>query len=161
MQTLLVGARRLYVAEGVDDFGGRIDLLQLHLIDEDTGPVCVQRRLHQLAHLLFGLLPILRQDRLNFRFPDDLAHGALGHVLHSGVGVLNVEKILLRVLDAPEHDEVDIDDVLVASQHQAFCALVADASSRASTRRRPKADLDGVLDRHLRHAHLFNRIGPP
>ena len=43
LQALLVGARRLHVAEGVDHLARRIDLLQLHLIDLDASAVAVER----------------------------------------------------------------------------------------------------------------------
>ena len=69
---------------------------------------------------------------------DDLAHGALGHLLHGDLGVLDVEEVLLRVLDAPEDDEIDVDDVLVAGQHQAFLGHVAHAAGEAA-RDRPSA----------------------
>ena len=36
LQALIVGARSLHVAERVDDLRGRVDLLQLHLVDADA-----------------------------------------------------------------------------------------------------------------------------
>ena len=160
LQPLLVGARGLHVAEGVDHLRRRIDLLQLHLIDADAGAIGVEHVLHQLLHGLLGLLARLRQDRLDVGLADDLAHGALGHFLHRDLGVLDVEEVLLRVLDAPEDDEVDVDDVLVAGQHQAFLGHVADAAGEAARAGAgAHADLDDVLPRHLRQAHLLDRIG--
>src|SRR6185436_16246163 len=89
-----------------------------------------------------------------------LAHGALGHLLYRDLRVLDVEEIGLRVLDAPEHDEIDIDDVLVAGQHQAFLGHVAHAAGETARRHgRAHADLDDVLPRHFRQAHLLDRIG--
>ena len=41
------------------------------------------------------------------------------------VGVLDIEQVLLRILDAPVDHEIDVDDVLVAGQHQAFFRDVA------------------------------------
>ena len=132
LQALLVGAGGLHIAEGVDHLGRRVDLLQLHLVDADAGAVVVEHVLHQLLHGLLGLLARLRQERLDVGLADDLAHGALGHFLHGDLGVLDVEEVFLRVLDAPEDDEIDIDDVLVAGQHQAFLRHVGHAAdSRA------------------------------
>ena len=134
--------------------------MQLHLIDADAGAVVIEHVLHQLLHGLLGLLARLRQERLNVGLADHLAHGALGHLLYGDLGVLDVEEIMLRVLDAPEHDEVDIDDVLVAGQHQAFLGHVAHAAGKAARgHARAHADLDDVLPRHLRQAHLLDRIG--
>ena len=90
---------------------------------------------------------------------DDLAHGALGHFLHGDLGVLDVEEVVLRVLDAPEDHEIDVDDVLVARQHQALLRHVAHRAVPARTLARAHADLDDVLARHLGQAHLLDRIG--
>ena len=98
-------------------------------------PIDVEHVLHQLLHGLLGLLARARQERLDVGLADDLAHGALGHFLHGDFGVLDVEEVLLRVLDAPEDDEIDVDDVLVAGQHQAFLAPIAAPRRRAPDRR--------------------------
>ena len=47
-----------------------------------------------------------------------MALSATSFTVTSGFWMLN--RYCLRVLDAPEHDEVDVDDVLVAGQHQAL-----------------------------------------
>ena len=103
--------------------------MQLHLGDLDAGAVAVEDLLHQLLHLGLGLGAGFGQDRLDVALADDLAHGALGHRLHRAFGILDVEQKVGRVGDPPEHDEVDIDDVLVAGDHQAFLGHVADRRS--------------------------------
>jgi hypothetical protein len=60
------------------------------------------------------------QDRGQGGAADHLAHGALGHVLDHCVGVADVEHVLGRVRDLPLHREAQVDDVLVAGQHQAL-----------------------------------------
>jgi hypothetical protein len=65
LQALLVGTRRLDVAEGVDHLRRRIDLLQLHLGHLDAGAVAVEDLLHQLLHVGFGLGARFGQDRLD------------------------------------------------------------------------------------------------
>ena len=39
--------------------------------------------------------------------------------------ILHVEEEIARVLDDPEHGEIDVDDVLVAGEHQAFFGNIA------------------------------------
>ena len=119
--------------------------------------ILIEHFLHQLLHALLGLLARLGQDRCDIVLADDFAHRALGHLFDGGVRVLNVEQVLLCVLDAPVDDEIDVDDVLVAGQHQAFFRHIARAGPGAD--RRAHADLDDVLPRYLRQAHLFDRIG--
>ena len=68
-----------------------------------------------------------------------LAHRQLGDGLDGRGRVREVEEELRRVADVPDHLEGDVDDVLVAGQHQPG----AGAAHRAG------ADLLGVLARHL------------
>ncbi len=92
---------------------------------------------------------------------DDLAHGAFGDVLDRHLRVLDVEQEFRRVADAPEHDEIDIDDILVAGEHQALFGHVADgARGLAVLGRAAHADLDAVDAGHLRQLDRLDRIGP-
>ena len=66
-----------------------------------------------------------------------------------------------RVADPPEHDEIDIDDVLVAGEHQALFGHVADrARGVADVGRAAHADLDAIDARHFGQLDLLDRIGP-
>src|SRR5262249_26808943 len=96
------------------------NLLQLDLIDTDAGAIGIKNILRQFLHRLFRLLPCASEERLDVRSADNVAHSALRHLLHSNVGLLDVEEIFLSVLDAPEHNEIDVDDVLVAGEHETF-----------------------------------------
>ena len=111
-------------------------------------------------HGRFRLLARFGQDRLDVRLADDLAHGALGDFLHGVVRVLDVEQVLGRILDAPVDDEVDVDGVLVAGQHQAFFLDVLRAAAEAAIEAvgRAHADLDDVLARDLGEHDLLDRI---
>ncbi len=82
----------------------------------------VERLLHQLLHRGFGDLARAGQDRLNVGAADYFAHGAFRHRLHRAFRVLDVEQIIADAgrLDLPQHREIDVDDVLVAGQHQAL-----------------------------------------
>ena len=59
-----------------------------------------------------------------------MALSATSFTVISGFWML--KRILLGVLDAPEHDEIDVDDVLVAGQHQALLGHVAHAARGAA-----------------------------
>ena len=69
-------------------------------------------------HRLLRLLPLAGQQRLDVRLADNVAHGAFGHLFHGDVGLLNVEEIFLSILDAPEDNEINVDDVLVACERE-------------------------------------------
>jgi len=134
---------------------------KLHLGDLDTGVVRIEDLLHERLHRCLGLGTRLGEDRLDVALADDLAHGALGDILHRHLRVLDVEQVLRRVADAPEHDEIDIDDVLVGGEHQALLGNVADRTRRLAVLRRPAhADLDAVDAGHLRQLDHLDRIGP-
>src|SRR6202035_3070244 len=92
-----------------------------------TRTVAVERLLHQFLYAGFRGGAGAGQDRLDVGAADYLAHRAFGDRLHGAFGVLDVEEIVADAvrLDAPQHGEVDVDDILVAGQHQAFFRHVA------------------------------------
>ena len=95
-------------------------------------------------------------------FADGLAHRAFGDRLHGAFGILDVEEIVADAvrLDPPQHGEIDVDDVLVAGQHQAFLGHVAHGA--AAPRRivdQRHADRDGGDAQRLRQQHGLDRIG--
>src|SRR5262245_20975105 len=120
LEALFVGARCLYVSESVYHLSWGIDLLQLDFVDTDPSSIGIEHILHQFVHRLFRLLPLAGQKRLDVRLADNVAHGAFGHLFHGDVGPLNVEEIILSVLDAPEDNEINVDDVLVACERETF-----------------------------------------
>src|SRR4029079_13312160 len=161
LKALLVGAGRLHVAEGVNDLRGRIDFLQLHLRDQDARTVAVEGLLHQGLGVSLGLGTRPGEDRLDIAFADDLAHGAFSHALHRAFGVLDVEQEIGGALDLPEHDEINIDDILIAGDHQALFGHVADrARGVADVGRAAHTDLNAIDARHLGQLDLLDRIGP-
>ena len=68
---------------------------------------------------------------------------------------MNVEEIHLRILDAPEDHEIDIDNVFISGQHEAFFRHPERPAIGPAC---AHADLDDVLSRHLREMHLLDRI---
>jgi hypothetical protein len=98
-----------------------------------------------------------RQDRLDVGLPDHIAHCALSHILHGYLGILIVKEIFLHVLDAPENNEVDIGNVLIARQDQAFRQYLVHTARRPT---RTHADLDDVLARYLGQVDLLDGIRP-
>ena len=79
---LPVGLRPLHVPERLDHLVRRVDLLQLHLGDQDAGAVVVENRLGLLARMLLDRAPGLGGRLGDRRLADDLAHHALGDRLH-------------------------------------------------------------------------------
>src|SRR5262249_44467992 len=67
--------------------------------------------------------------------------------LHGPVGLADVEEVLFRVIDHPEDREVDVDDVLVAREHQRLSRQVL---GRAATVADAEADLDAIDAGNLR-----------
>ena len=67
---VIIGSRRLHVAERVDDQGRRIDPLKLHLIDANAGAIVVEHIVHQLLHGLLNLLARARKDRRDIALAD-------------------------------------------------------------------------------------------
>ena len=117
---------------------------------ENAGAVFVERLLQQLLHVGLGDLTGLGEERLDVGMADHLAHGALGRGFHRALGVFHVEEVFRGVVDHPEDREIDVDDVLVAGQHQAFLGDVA-ARCRAPI-------IDGLTDRDAIHARNLGRV---
>ena len=67
-----------------------------------------------------------------------------------------VEEIVWGVVDLPNHDEVDVDDILVACEHQALLGHIP--RRQPATLSGTHADLDSVGARHLRQQNLLDRI---
>src|SRR5215471_16686395 len=137
----------LHVPEGVDHLRRRVDLLQLHLLNGDPRLVEIEDLLQQLLRIDLDLGAALDERARDLGVADHLAHGAFGRGLHGSVGITDVEQVFPGVIDDPEHREVDVDDVLVAGQHQGFPRHVL---SGAATLADAKPDLDTVDARHLR-----------
>src|SRR5271166_1510409 len=91
------------------------------------------------------------QDRFKLGAADNLAHRAFRDRLHRTFRLLDVEKIIARAvgLDQPEHRKIDIDDVLVAGEHQAFRRHLARRGAAAQILHVPDADIDAVDARDL------------
>ncbi len=108
----------------------RIDLQQLQLGELDPGIISVEDALQQGLRVGLDLAAALRQRLGDRRLADHLAHCALGSGFDRRLGVADVEQIGLGILDDPKGGEVDVDDVLVAGQHQRlFRHLAADLAA--------------------------------
>ncbi len=125
LEAVEVLLRALHLLERVGDFGRRIGALKLHADDGDAGVVSVERLLKQFANALFHLGAALGAHFFRGRAADKLAHGAFRHAAQERVRLVDVEQILLRIAHPPQHREIDVDDVLVAGEHQAGVGGVA------------------------------------
>ena len=157
---LLVGAGGLHVAERLDHRAGRIDALRFHLRDQNAGAVFVEDRLDELTRLCLDLGSALGAGEFEGSLADDLAHRRFGGAFHRLLGIADVEEELAGVVDDPEHHELDVDDVLIARQHQAFLADVAGAGRAGRVVAGAEPDLDPVDARHLGSLDMPDRRRP-
>src|SRR5215469_11355888 len=159
-QPLAIGECPLHVAKRVDDRGRGVDFLQLQLSDFDPGAVGIEDALQEMMRLGLDLAPPFGQCLSDRGLADHLAHRALGSGFDRRVRVSDVEEVSLSVLDYPEDREVDVDDVLIAGEHQRFFRQLT-ASDAAGGRALCGAvpDLGSVDAGHARREHLFDRGG--
>ena len=78
-----------------------------------------------VGHPVFDLSAALRRSRRSARRCDDGPHRAFGDLADRLVGLGELEQIELRIADVPADGVSDVDDVLVARQHQRFGACRA------------------------------------
>ena len=101
---------------------GRVDRLQLNLLDENAGAIAVEHLLHPLLHVGLDGRAVGGENAVDRLQADDLAHDALGHRLDRLAWVEDVEHVVFRLgrVDLPVHPEMNVDDILVPGQHLAF-----------------------------------------
>src|SRR5262249_37995982 len=106
--------------------------------------------------------PADRQRVLELRLADDLAHRGLRDAFDHRLGFFDVEEVVDRIVgllaDLPLHVEVDVDDVLIAGQHQAFGqeggrGFAAHVGAAADLRALDRGHL-GLLDGADRRRHV-------
>ena len=125
----------LHVVEGVDDLFRRIDVLLLEIGDYDAGFISVQDLLQQDHRFLIDPSALDGQGFFHRRSPDDFSDRAFGGNFDRGFRIAYVEQEVGSVLNPPLNDEIDVDDILISGQHQAFLRYVADAgASRGASR---------------------------
>ena len=159
-QAFRVGVGALHIDKAFHHLGWRIDFLQLHLGNLDAALVVVENLLCLVQNVVLDLRAQLGQRRLDRGPPDHLAHRAFRHRLDDQGRVARVEQVADRVADLPEHREVDVDDVLIAGEHQALfqnvaSALIAGLDLRVAAA--AIADLDAVDPRDGRRQHPLDR----
>ncbi len=88
-----------------------------------------------------------------------MALSATAFTVPSGCWMLNRKSPAPFGLITPEHREIDVDDVLVAGEHQAFFRHVAHGGAAAQVFDHAHADVDAVDARDLRREHGLDRIG--
>ena len=68
------------------------------------------------------------QDGIKCRLTDNFPHDTFSCGFHQRRAIIDIENEILRVFTVivPEHAELNVDDVLVAGQHQAFTLIDTD-----------------------------------
>ena len=141
-RALLILLGRGHVAIGGQNLRGRVDRLQLNLLDEHAGVVIVEHFLHPVLHVRFDRLAIAGQNAVDRLEADDLAHDAFGDRFHGLFGMADVEDEILGLgrIDLPTHAELDVDDILIARQHQALFRRLGAAAAVFDARHPARRD---------------------
>ena len=76
-------------------------------------------------------------------------------------GLLDIEQVIPGAVGfhQPKHREVDIDDVLVAGEHQALLGHIAHRRAATQILDEPHADIDTVDAGHLGSQHRLDGMG--
>ena len=95
---------------------------------------------------------------MNVGAPDNFTQGRFSGNFDCGLGIANVEQILERIGNLPLNRQINIDNILIAREHQAFFGDVTTLAPIA--RARPaKADIDLMDGRDFGAQDRFNRVG--
>ena len=97
------------------------------------------------------------ENRLDVRVSDHRAHDAFADRFHRAFGLLHVEEVVADMagLDLPQHREIDVDDVLIACQHQRFLRHIAHGAATAKI----ETDVDFIHAQRMRLQHGLDRVG--
>src|SRR4029077_13862012 len=97
------------------------------------------------------------------RSTDHLAHCAFRHGRYRAFLVAHVKQIIRRSAwrgaYAPKDGKVDVNDILVAGQHQSFFRHYLSHGNATRVAREAHAYIDAVEPRNLRRNHLLDRVG--
>ena len=126
--------------------------------DPHAQGVLVEHALQQVLGVLFDAATAFGLGILQVRLADDLAHGRFGAVTNVLLGIAHVEGVLEHVLDLPQHGVLDVDDVLVAGQHQVLGRTRARPAGRGR-RVATRAEHDAALVLNVDHHHVADRGG--
>ena len=127
----LTGAQ--HIVEGVADFLGGFDILQLDGFDVNAGVVAVEDFLEAGFGLFLDFLAVADQDIVDGTLADNQAEGGFGGVFEGAAvgaagldgaaflaGVVDAEQVVVEAFDVVLDDHLDVDDVEVAANHQGF-----------------------------------------
>lgn len=120
---LLVLAGPDHVVERFLHLTRGLGALDVHLGHGDTGPVGIQEALQALAHLGRHLLAAFGEDPVHGGGAGDMPQRALGRLLQTDLGLVDVEHEVLQVADLVLHGQRHFDDVLVLGEHLPLLAV--------------------------------------
>ena len=111
-----------------------LQMLDRDALDDDARAIAIERLLHLVAYSRLDFASRHTHRVLQANLGYDLPHRALGDLPDRVLRLGQFVEILLRIADVPAHLIRDIDQILVAGQHQRFLGRGA------------QVDLSNVLD---------------
>src|SRR5262245_10291757 len=121
----------------------------------------IEGLLHQVLNGCLNGLSRACETWLDVGAANHLAHSAFGHRLHCAFRILNVEEEFADAcrLHFPQNREVDVDDILVAGEHQALLRYIAHGcATAADIVNYTHADVDLVHTQRLGREHGLDRM---
>ena len=158
----LVALRRLQSVKGLAHLRRVRRIDQLDAGDGDAEAVGVEGLLHDPPHARFDG-GAARIDVVVFDGTDGFAHGALGDRPDGFFGLLvrvfHVEDEGAGVLHDPAHGKMDVGDVVIRGQHEAFRRHVAGLRQIADLGGLPVTDIERILVADFDHFRGLDRPG--
>jgi hypothetical protein len=142
--------RGKHFLECIDHFGRRIDLGDFHALDLHARAIGIEHALHLVAHVLLDRGAAGAHGIVEAHFGNRRAHCGFGHFAHGLVRIGELVGVELEILDVPAHQVIEIDQVLVAGEHQPLAIAFGDglALDRGDVARFDRLDRPGQGERN-------------
>ena len=115
-----------HLLEGVVDLVGRVGLLDRDALNLNARAVAIEDLLHRLRDLRLDVRALVTHRIVEAGPADHRAHRAFGDLANGVVGLGQLEQVEFGRADVPAHRISDVDQILVAGQHQILGGRGAD-----------------------------------